>query len=167
MLSPILPFLPKDQAWHDAFAEVNELFDNHIDLALANHKIYLIDPQDSSSDRPNPEKPFVMLRELVKNSQDRDFLRDQLVSIFLPAFQAFPIGLADIIFQVARAPRVWLKLRAEALELGDIQLTFEVLRSMGYLQCVIKESKFLMNPQAVHRGLSINQLPRPTFACTS
>jgi len=167
MLSPVLPFLPKDQAWHDAFAEVNELFEKHIDMALANHKIYSKDPRSPSLDRPNTEKPFVMLRELVKKSQDRDFLRDQLVSIFLPAFQAFPIGLADIVFQIARAPRVWLKLRTEALELGDIQLTFEVLRSMEYLQCVIKESKFLMNLRAVRRGLSINRSPRPTFACAS
>lgn len=106
MLSPILPLLPEDQAWHDAFAKVNELFEYHIDLALANHNVYSDDLQDSSSDRPRSEKPFVMLRELVKKLQDRDLLRDQLVSIFLPAFQAFSIGLADIVFQVARAPRV-------------------------------------------------------------
>lgn len=56
-------------------------------------------------DRFNIEKPFVMLRELVKKSQNRVFLRVQLVSIFLPAFQAFPIGLANIVFQIARAPR--------------------------------------------------------------
>lgn len=73
-----------------------------------------------------------MLRELVKESRDRDYLHDQLVSIYLPAFQAFPIGLV----QVARFPRVWEKLRVEVMGQGDVQLTFEVLKSMQYLQCV-------------------------------
>ena len=141
MLSPVLSLLPKDQAWHAAFSKVNQLFESYIDLALVNGKIDLDSSQKSSSDGPRPAKPFVLLHELVKESQDRDFLRDQLVSIFLPTFQALPIGLADVIFQVARVPRVWMKLRAEALELGDIQLTFEVLKSMRYLQCVLKESE--------------------------
>jgi len=167
MLSPILPLLLKDQAWHDAFATLNELFGYHTDLALGNHNIYSNDPQNDFLDKPQSEKPFVMLRELVEKSQDRNFLRDLLVSIFLPAFQAFPIGLADVVFQVARAPRVWLKIRAEALELGDIQLTFEVLRSMEYLQYVIEESKFLITFPAVRRLLSIDRLRRPTLACPS
>lgn len=82
-----------------------------------------------------------MLPELVKISRDRDFLRDQLVSICLPAFQALPIGLADILFHIARSPRVWTTLRAEAIKLGSRQLSLETLKSMEYLQCVIRESK--------------------------
>lgn len=138
MLSPVLSLLPKDQAWHNAFNKVNELFEYHIDLAIAN---YHDKSPKFSFNESNPEKAFVMLRELVKESQDRDYLRDQLVSMFLPAFQAFPMGLADVLFQVARAPHVWTKLRAETMVLGDVQLTFEVLKSMQYLQCVIKESE--------------------------
>ncbi|KAL9633074.1 MAG: hypothetical protein Q9164_004916 [Protoblastenia rupestris] len=145
MLSPVLSLLPKDQVWHGAFTKVNQLFEHYVDLALANREIHSVDSQESSSDRPKSE-PFVLLQELVKESQDREYLCDQLVSIFLPAFQAFPIGLADVLFQVARVPRVWAKLRAEALDLGDIQLTFEVLKSIPYLQCVIKESLRLLAP---------------------
>ena len=149
MLSPVLSLLPKDQAWHAAFTKVNQLFEYHIDLALADGKIDSNNSQKSSSDGPRSDKPFVLLQELVKESQDREFLRDQLVSIFLPTFQALPIGLIDIFFQVARAPRVWKKLRAEALELGDIQLTFEVPKSMRYLQCVLKESESPIISQAI------------------
>lgn len=149
MLGPVLSLLPKDQAWHAAFTEVNQLFERHIDLALAEGKIHSDSSQRPSSDGPTSDKPFVLLQELVKESQDREFLRDQLVSIFLPTFQALPIGLADVFFQVARVPRVWKKLRAEALELGDTQLTFEVLKSMRYLQCVLKESESLVFFQAI------------------
>ena len=149
MLSPVLQFLRKDQTWHDAFTEVNQLFEYHIDMALKNYKNYSGISQHPLPDRPVINKHFVMLQELVQVSQDREFLRDQLVSIFLPAFQALPIGLADVLFLVARSPRVWAKLRAEALSLGDIQLTFEVLKSMRYLQCTIKESKFLISGQSM------------------
>ena len=38
---------------------------------------------------------------------------------------------------------MFAKLRAEVLEMGDVALTFEVLKSMKYLQCVIKESQYL------------------------
>lgn len=140
MLSPILALLPKDHAWHAAFTKVNRFFEHHIDLALANHKAALANSEKPTSDASQSGKTFVLLKELVKVSDDRIWLRDQLTSILLPAFQALPFGLADVLFQVARTPRVWTKLRWEALQIGDIKLTFEILKSMQYLQCVIKES---------------------------
>ncbi len=137
---PVLGFLPKDQAWHHASSEVDELFNHYIDIALADQKNPR-GPKDASSNSSRAEQSFVMLRELVKETQDRHFLRNQLLTVFLPMYQAAPFGLSNIIFQVARAPESWAKLRAEALGLGNTPLTFEVLNSMKYLQCVIKESQ--------------------------
>ena len=141
MLSPILKFLPKDQRWHAAFTEVNEYFDHHIKKALEGYYEKSSLSRPVSPDQLDTDDHFVLLHELVKESQDHEFLRDQLVSIFMPAYQALPIGLAGIFFQIARAPHVWVKLRAEALALGEVPLTFEVLKSMQYLQCVIKEGE--------------------------
>ena len=142
MLNPVLRFLPEDKGWHSAFGEVNQLFDHYIDLALADQKAYPKPSEEAAAELSEVEPPFVMLRELVKETQDRQFIRHQLLSCFLPMYQAAPIGLSDLFFQVARVSGVWTKLRAEALELGETPLTFEVLKSQKYLQCVIKESEF-------------------------
>lgn len=141
LLSPVLRLLPKDHAWHRAYSEVNDLFDHYIDLAIENQK-HLSKSKEALSDTSATEQPFVMLAELVKETQDRHFLRNQLMSVFLPIYQAAPFGLGDIFFQLARAPASWAKLRADALGMGNTQLTFDALKSMTYLQCVIKESEF-------------------------
>lgn len=140
VLSSLLRLLPKDHIWHRAYSEVNELFDRYIDLAIEEQK----SPPKTGEPLPDAsatDRPFIMLRELLKETQNRHFLRNQLTTVFLPMYQAAPFGLGDIFFQLARAPGTWAKLRAEALEMGDTQLTFEVLKSMTYLQCVIKESQ--------------------------
>lgn len=82
-----------------------------------------------------------MLHELVKDTQDRRFLRDQLLNVFLPARDSSAIGLSDLFFNLARHPEVWRKLRSEVLKINQ-PLTFDLLKSMKHLQCVLKESKF-------------------------
>jgi len=100
----------------------------------------------------NPEKHngkgthYVLAHELLKETKDRETIINELLNVFLPAHEATGVALTNIIFNVARHPYVWEKLRAETLALpADQDITFESLKSMKYLQHVINES-LRLNP---------------------
>lgn len=143
-----LPFLwgraTRDREWKEACAEVHAVVDRYIDRALSrqlNGK-----PLQHSSDRVGDtllvdhERPFTFVDELCKETQDRQFIRDQIISVFFPARDATAIAMSDLFFQLARNPLVWTKLRAEVL-VKDEPVTFESLKSMKYLQAVLNEGK--------------------------
>ncbi|KAL2042251.1 hypothetical protein N7G274_004739 [Stereocaulon virgatum] len=143
-LAPILSFVPRDNAWTEACDKIHSFFDRYIDRALAEQKKSSQCREHATSQRNS--RSTSILHELVEVSQDRRFIRDQLLSLFLPFHNASPIGIADLFFQVARAPGVWTRMREEVQSVGDVPLTFELLKSMRYIQSVIKESLRLLAP---------------------
>jgi cytochrome P450 len=146
-LGRALSLFDHDPEWREAYTNIHALVDGYIDRAIE-QRHHLEKPTkdlEHESSRKEPAKrPFSMLHELVEDTQDRKFLRDQLLNVFLPARDSSSIGLSDLFFHLARNPRVWTKLRSEALEI-DQPLTFDVLKSMRYLQCVLRERKFNLN----------------------
>ena len=139
-LAPILPILPRDHQWERACNEVLSVFDKYIEPAMAERRAGPALLNKVSQREETPRKRLSVLHELVDLSQDPLFIRDQLISLFLPLHDATPVGISYLFLQMSMAPKVYAKLRAEVLEVGDVTLTFEVLKSMKYVQCVIKES---------------------------
>ena len=130
----------RDIEWQQACTEVHAIVDGYITRALEQYHLADSAIIPSTGD-PLTMKPsarsFSMLHELVKYTQDRRFLRDQLLNVFIPARDSSAIGLSDLFFNLARHPEVWRKLRSEVLEI-DQPLTFDLLKSMNYLQCVLR-----------------------------
>jgi cytochrome P450 len=83
----------------------------------------------------------VLLRELVKQTDDKEYIRSELANIFFPARDTAAMLTTNVIFMVARRPEVWDKLRAEVLAIGDAELTFELLKTLKYTHAVMNESK--------------------------
>lgn len=54
--------------------------------------------------------------------------------------------MANVLFHLARNPEVWSQLRAESLALGDVPITFEVLKSLKIFKWVINETLCLQGP---------------------
>ncbi len=143
-----LPFLwgraTRDREWKEACAEVHAVVDRYIERAFS--KQLGNKAQQHGSDRADDtlpadhERPFSFLNELSKETQDRQFIRDQIISVFFPARDTTAIAISDLFFQLARNPLVRTKLRAEVL-VHDEPVTFESLKSMKYLQAVLNESK--------------------------
>ena len=139
----------RDREWKEACAETQAVVDRYIEHALsekADSEAKSL-PQDSSdtidadSSIPADQKrPVSFLHELVKETNDRQFIRDQIISLFFPARDASAIAISDLFFQLARNPRVWTELRSEVLS-HDEPITFESLKSLKYLQAVLTESK--------------------------
>ena len=140
-LSPFLSILPRDRQWERACDEVSSVFDRYIGPAMAERRAGPALPNHELQKEEAPMKRLSVLRELVDLSEDPLYIRDQLISLFLPLHDGTPIGIIDLFSQMSTAPTVFAKLRAEVLELGDVALTFEVLKSMKYVQCIIKESQ--------------------------
>ena len=141
-LSPFLSILPRDHQWERACNEVSSVFDKYIGPAIAERRAgpallnYVLQREEEA-----PMKRLSVLHELVALSEDPLYIRDQLISLFLPFHDGTPIAISYLFSQISMAPTVYAKLRAEVLELGDVPLTFEVLKSMKYVQCVIKEGQ--------------------------
>lgn len=73
--------------------------------------------------------PFILLHALAQRIRDPVALRYHILGFFAPARDVTSRCVANALFQLARHPHEWTKLRKAALELGDGALTFEVLKS--------------------------------------
>ena len=84
---------------------------------------------------------YVLLRELVRTTDDRRIIRNELMNVFFPARDTAATHASNVLFMVARHPAVWRKMRSEVLGIGSQKLTFELLKSLKYIQAVMNESK--------------------------
>lgn len=152
-----IPFLygraTQHAEWRRAIAQVHSFVDKYIDRALteqAKAKATAKTEDDgepgksvnSSVSMKSISRPFSVVSELIKETTDRKFLRDQLISLFFPSRDATGIGLSGLFFNLARHPHVWTAVREEVLASSGLEqpLTFEKLKSMRYLQSVLSES---------------------------
>lgn len=129
MLAPILKFAGRDHEFDNACKQVHQQFEHYIDIELSKQ------PDGAR------KKPSTLVCDALYASQDRIFVRDQLIGFFLPVHSSSVFTLSDVFFLLARAPKVWKTLRNEVVAHGGTPLTFERLKSMTYLQAVIRESE--------------------------
>lgn len=139
-----------EEQWREACSYVHKIFDAHIDAAIRKHEAQANEEDGSYNEQPveTHHSPTSMLHCLVKLTQDRVFLRDQLLNVFLGAKDTATIGISDIFFHLARHPDVWRKLRAEVMAstAPGQSLTFNDVKALPYLQKVLKESLRLLSP---------------------
>lgn len=135
LLGPLMNLLGSNQQWKKAVAKVHARIDKYVDAALQRRKTM----QDGGT-KQTTLPSYVFVDQLVYKTQDRSFLRDQLLNVFFPARDSSAIGASCVFFVLARNPGIWKKLREEVLNI-DQPITFEVLKSIKYLSWVLNESK--------------------------
>jgi cytochrome P450 len=134
-------FLAGEKKWLAKCAEVQGIIDDLIDEEFEAQKAVADDKKEATDTPYN----YVLLKELVKMTDDRRFIRNELMNVFFPARDTAGILTSNIISMLARYPDVWNKLRAEVLGIKDQKLTFELLKSLKYTHAVINESKPTFN----------------------
>ena len=108
---------------------------------------------------------YVFLYELVKQTRDPQVLRDQALNILLAGRDTTAGLLSFAVFELARNPQVWKKLREEIIERyadGVTEISFETLKQCEYLKAVINETLRLY-PSVPRNGRFANKnttLPR-------
>ncbi|KUJ09334.1 cytochrome P450 alkane hydroxylase-like protein [Mollisia scopiformis] len=134
-------FLLGEKQWLQTCAEVHSIIDGFIDEEVQAQK----SAKSTSTDSDIPYN-YVLLKELVKETDDKRFIRNELMNVYFPARDTAGILTSNIIFMLARHPDVWNKLREEVLSIGDQKLTFELLKSLKYVHAVISETLRLQSP---------------------
>ncbi|CAG8977832.1 hypothetical protein HYALB_00008998 [Hymenoscyphus albidus] len=136
----VLWIMPRDRKWLEKCAEVHAIIDGFIEEEMELQKREKVASESSTPYR------YVLLRELVKITDDKLFIRNELLNIFFPARDTAGVLTGNVIFLLARHPHVWKKLRTEVLEIGQKSLSFELLKSMKYLHAVINETLRILAP---------------------
>ncbi|KAI9685579.1 MAG: hypothetical protein M1822_004437 [Bathelium mastoideum] len=151
-----LRYVIPDPPFRQACKELHEFADVHIDAALK----YLQQDSDSPAESKMGRSTFLL--DLARQTQDRRYLRNQLLAVFMAGHESTAVLVEDAIYELARHPEVWDRARAEALGLAGKPLTFELVRSQQYLYQVIKEVLRLhpLSPTSSRIALEPTILPR-------
>ena len=133
-----------DKEWLEAIRVVHQYVDQFIDLAVAaasakegeDVNTPPVDPID------NDGKRYILLHEMAKVTRNKDELRSQILAVFMPSRDTTAWLVSNIFHVLARRPDIWARLRRTVAETVDESkpLSFELLKSMKYLQWVINES---------------------------
>jgi cytochrome P450 len=97
--------------------------------------------QQAKSDKVQEQKKIILVSELVKETNDRSELCNQLLNVFFAGRDTPAVALTSIFFLLARHPDIWEKCRAEVKSLQKEDLTFKRLKSLRYIQHGINEGE--------------------------
>lgn len=131
-----MSFLIRDAKFWESCSLVQEYTRRLVENALARRR-KAQEPGENEDDLPN--RKYVLVYELAKETDDRDVLRSQLLNIFFAGRDTPATALTNMFFALARHSRVWSKIREEVKDLRPEDLTFEKLKSLRYVQHVINE----------------------------
>jgi cytochrome P450 len=121
-------------------ARITKKFVNYyVDLALQRRKI--VDGEKTNDEK---SKRYVFADELAKSTQDRDEIRDQLLNIMIAGRDTTSGLLGFTLWELARRPDVFDKLRSVVLETfgtyaNPRNLDFASLKGCTYLQHTLQE----------------------------
>ncbi|KAF2454425.1 cytochrome P450 alkane hydroxylase-like protein [Lineolata rhizophorae] len=128
-LGKTLQVLHQDKKWFECCRVIHRFLDRHVYRALE-----LQEMRDKS----------VLLHEMARVTRDPLDLRNQIFHIFFDVKKNISTIVSNVFFNLSRHPKAWQKLRAEVLEIGDDELTVDVLKSKIYLRWVVNETFRIM-----------------------
>ena len=139
---PLKPLFVFDPTWKRAYTRVHAFVDKHVEIALDQQRQIA---RSGETQKSHPEK-YILLHQMAMVTQDPYDLRAQILNVFFPARDTAAIAFGNIMFELARHPHLWEELRAEVLDIGAQQLTFELLKSLETTKAIINETLRLHLP---------------------
>ncbi|KAH7015467.1 cytochrome P450 [Ilyonectria destructans] len=144
--------------WYKAVAEVHEFINVHIKSTYKQLEEREQRVKDGLAVEPERTD---LIWYMASNLRDEELLRSQLCLVFVPNNDTTSIFISNCIWHLARHPEAWEKLRQEVLDHGDAPLTFEVLRNMKYLNCVLNETHRLTPNNVTQIRMCLNDTVLP------
>ncbi len=129
--------------FYRAVGKVHKYMEAHVDKAIRRHHA---ESQDTTSEKTNSGK-HIFLNELVKLTDDRLVLRDQLLGIFMAGRDTTAALLTNLFFVLARNPKAWQRLQTEIKSLNGNKPTMDGLKGLEYLSACLNESKYTVVDQ--------------------
>ncbi|KAI9701431.1 MAG: hypothetical protein M1820_006522 [Bogoriella megaspora] len=141
----------KKTSKHKSFDQIQQLVD-----------IFIAQAEDRGRlEKLESDSHVHLVDELLYQTNDRQLVRSQLLNLFAAARDTAAVAISDVFFQLARHPDVWLGLRQEVAAI-DGPLTFELLKSMSYLQNVLRECLRLIGPAGFSQRACLKDSILPT-----
>ncbi|KAL8999894.1 MAG: hypothetical protein Q9169_001299 [Polycauliona sp. 2 TL-2023] len=122
--------LVPQREFYRAVGKVHSYIQSHVDQAIHRH----------AKDEIKDAGRYVFLNELVKTTDDRLVLRDQLLGIFLAGRDTTSALLTNLFFVLARNPGVWKQLHEEIGSLDGKHPTLDELKGLKYLSSCLNET---------------------------
>ena len=132
-----------DKRWHKSKNVVHAFADS----IIREETIRLNSADMEKSAKPGTtsgNERYVFLHELIKQTQDPDTLRSELLNILLAGRDSTAGLLSNTWHTIARRPDIWAKLRAEVDALNGEAPTYAHIKDMKYLRWVLNECLRLM-----------------------
>ena len=133
ILGPIRWPMYLDPFWRAAYKKVHAFIDTRVDEAL-NRKREVSNTGKSDSGK------YIVLDGMTFFTEDRYELRMQILNVFFPARDTAAIAFGNALFELARHPSEYRKLRDEIQALGDQPLTFETIKSLMQVRAIVNET---------------------------
>ncbi|KAK6874122.1 Cytochrome P450 52A8 [Candida tropicalis] len=129
-------YLVNNQEFRDCNKSVHKFTNYYVQRAL-----------DATPEELEKQSGYVFLYELVKQTRDPNVLRDQSLNILLAGRDTTAGLLSFAVFELARNPHIWAKLREDVesqFGLGEEsrieEITFESLKRCEYLKAFLNET---------------------------
>ena len=141
---PLWTLMTIDVKFWKACTISRRFIDKYVDMAFSRLK------------RPaeGKEKKFILALELAKMTNNRPFIRHQLLNVFMAGYDTITIALTNIFFHMARNPIIFTKLREEVLVFPE-DIDTVGLQKLSYLQAIIKESLRLNPPLPLNSRIAL------------
>jgi hypothetical protein len=111
---------------------------------------------------------YIFLNELAKETEDREVLRDQILSVLLAGRDTTASLLSNLFWELARHPEIYEKLREEVKGLQGRVPTYEELKQMQYLKYCLNECEFpITGPMVVPWTVLNFTSTSPSPGCSS
>ena len=143
--------------FYAAIKEVNDWIDGYVDRAMSKHASLAKENEEKQSiELPAKDSErHVLLRELCRTTDDRDLIRDEILSAFVGGRDTTGGLLGNLFFMLARKPDLWKRLRSEVEYLGGKAPTAGQLRSLSLVRNCVKECKYSIFPTATRGHMSL------------
>lgn len=105
---------------------------------------------------------YILADELVKQTKDKQDIRNQLLNTFLAAHDTTAVLLTNVFFNLARNPKVYAKLRQEILQVNPKEASCEELKSLQYLCKVVLETSRLTPVVGQSARIALHDTVLPT-----
>ncbi|KAL8648072.1 MAG: hypothetical protein Q9226_006151, partial [Calogaya cf. arnoldii] len=128
--------LVPQREFYAAVQKVHTFIEYHVDNAIQQRRSRSGGAKSEGSDNGR----YIFLDELVKTSDDRVVLRDQLLGIFLAGRDTTSALLSNLFFALARHPDVWKRLHKEISTLNGEKPTLDELKGLKYLTFCLNEA---------------------------
>jgi len=130
-----LKFLHRDAKWYASCKTVTDFCKRCVEEAIKR--------AEKGEERFTDKGRLRLVDEAVKSTKDSYTLCSLVLSVFSPAHDVVAVALSNVLFHLARHPRVWTNLREEVLRTKNQPITYDCLNSYKYLKNVFRESEFI------------------------